>query len=75
MSRFDGIGRKPSGEKPRDIEDTPSLTGVLAHFRLHLFNAIRQAPTAVLNRVLPSDLLKGFYRLDIVPDDTAVELV
>jgi hypothetical protein len=27
--------RKPSGEKPCDIEDTPSLTGVLAHFRLH----------------------------------------
>ena len=27
--------RKPSGEKPFDIVDTPSLTGVLAHFRLH----------------------------------------
>jgi hypothetical protein len=27
--------RKPSGEKPCDIEDIPSLTGVLAHFRLH----------------------------------------
>jgi hypothetical protein len=27
--------RKPSGEKTCDIEDTPSLTGVLAHFRLH----------------------------------------
>ncbi len=27
--------RKPSGEKPCDIEDTPSLTGVLAHFRSH----------------------------------------
>jgi hypothetical protein len=40
MSRFDGIGRKPSGEKSCDIEDTPSLTGVLAHFRLHEFNAI-----------------------------------
>jgi hypothetical protein len=26
--------RKPSGEKHRDIEDIPSLTGVLAHFRL-----------------------------------------
>jgi len=33
--------RKPSGEKPCDIVDTPSLTGVLAHFRLHEFNAIR----------------------------------
>jgi hypothetical protein len=33
--------RKPSGEKPCDIEDSPSLTGVLAHFRLHQFNAIR----------------------------------
>ena len=33
--------RKPSGEKPCDIVDTPSLTGVLAHFRLHQFNAIR----------------------------------
>ena len=32
--------RKPSGEKSCDIEDTPSLTGVLAHFRLHEFNAI-----------------------------------
>jgi hypothetical protein len=40
MSRFDGIGRKPSGEKSCDIEDTPSLTGVLAHFRFHEFNAI-----------------------------------
>jgi hypothetical protein len=35
-----GIGlkaerRKPSVEKPCDIVDTPSLTGVLAHFRLH----------------------------------------
>jgi hypothetical protein len=33
--------RKPSGEKPCDIVDTPSLTGVLAHFRLHEFNTIR----------------------------------
>jgi len=29
------VGRKPSGEKHRDIGDIPSLTGVLAHFRLH----------------------------------------
>jgi hypothetical protein len=27
--------RKPSGEKHRDIEDIPSITGVLAHFRSH----------------------------------------
>jgi len=27
--------RKPSVEKPCDIEDNPSFTGVLAHFRLH----------------------------------------
>jgi hypothetical protein len=27
--------RKPSGEKHRDIENIPSLTGVLAHFRSH----------------------------------------
>jgi hypothetical protein len=40
IARFDGIGRKPSGEKPCDIEDIPSLTGVLAHFRLHEFNAM-----------------------------------
>jgi hypothetical protein len=32
--------RKPSGEKHRDIENIPSLTGVLAHFRFHEFNAI-----------------------------------
>ena len=32
--------RKPSGEKHCDIEDIPSFTGVLAHFRLHQFNAI-----------------------------------
>jgi hypothetical protein len=32
--------RKPSGEKHCDIEDNPSLTGVLAHFRLHQFNAM-----------------------------------
>jgi hypothetical protein len=36
--------RKPSGEKHRDIEDIPSLTGVLAHFRLHEFNAIPGKP-------------------------------
>jgi hypothetical protein len=34
--------RKPSGEKHSDIEDIPSLTGVLAHFRLHQFNGILQ---------------------------------
>ena len=33
--------RKPSGEKHCDIENLPSLTGVLAHFRSHKFNAIR----------------------------------
>ena len=33
--------RKPSGEQHCDIEDIPSLTGVLAHFRLHEFKAIR----------------------------------
>ena len=27
--------RKPSGEKHFNIEDIPSLTGVLAHFRFH----------------------------------------
>jgi len=27
--------RKASGEKHRDIENIPSLTGVLAHFRSH----------------------------------------
>jgi len=32
--------RKPSGEKHCDIENLPSLTGVLALFRLHSFNAI-----------------------------------
>ena len=36
--------RKPSGEKHFDIEDIPSLTGVLAHFRFHEFNAIRSVP-------------------------------
>jgi hypothetical protein len=33
--------RKPSVEKHSDIDDIPSLTGVLAHYRLHQFNAIR----------------------------------
>jgi len=33
--------RKPSDEKHCDIEDIPSLTGVLAQFRLHAFSAIR----------------------------------
>jgi hypothetical protein len=37
---FKAERRKPSGEKHCDIEDNPSLTGVLAHFRLHSFNAI-----------------------------------
>ena len=32
--------RKPSGEKHCDIENLPSLTGVLGHFRFHEFNAI-----------------------------------
>ena len=31
--------RKPSGEKHCDIENLPSLTGVLAHFRSQSFNA------------------------------------
>jgi hypothetical protein len=33
--------RKPSDEKHCDIEGISSLTEVLAHFRLHEFNAIR----------------------------------
>ena len=37
---FKAERRKPSGEKHCDIEDIPSLTRVLAHFRLHSFNAI-----------------------------------
>ena len=37
---FKAERRKPSGEKHCDIEAIPSLTGVLAHFRLHSFNAI-----------------------------------
>ncbi len=36
--------REPSGEKHCEIEDIPSLTGVLAHFRLHEFSAIRGTP-------------------------------
>jgi hypothetical protein len=32
---FKAERRKPSGEKHRDIENIPSLTGVLAHFRSH----------------------------------------
>jgi hypothetical protein len=32
---FKAERRKPSGEKHRDIEGIPSLTGVLAHFRLN----------------------------------------
>jgi len=32
--------RKPSAEKQCDIENLPSLTGVLARFRFHEFNAI-----------------------------------
>jgi hypothetical protein len=45
-ARTNGVGlkaerRKPAGEKHSDIDDIPSLTGVLAHFRLHQFNAIR----------------------------------
>ena len=37
---FKAERRKPSGEKHCDIENLPSLTGVLAHFRLHSLNAI-----------------------------------
>ena len=37
---FKAERRKPSGEKHCDIENLPSLTGVLANFRLHSFNAI-----------------------------------
>jgi hypothetical protein len=46
--------RKPSGEKHSDIDDIPSLTGVLAHFRLHQFNAIlqRHSSTPFFNAIL-----------------------
>lgn len=35
-----GEQREPSDEKSCNIEDTPSLSGVLAQFRSHQFNAI-----------------------------------
>jgi len=34
------LGASRPVKKSCDIEDTPSLTGVLAHFRSHEFNAI-----------------------------------
>ena len=37
---FKAERRKPSGEKHCDIENLPSHTGVLAHFRFHEFNTI-----------------------------------
>jgi len=38
--------REPTGEIHCETEDIPSLTGVLAHFRLHEFSAIRGPPGA-----------------------------
>ena len=37
---FKAERRKPSGEQHCDIEDIPSPTEALAHFRLREFNAI-----------------------------------
>jgi len=61
--------RKPSAEKQCDIENLPSLTGVLAHFRFHEFNTIglyasgaktrvRRNPTLGINvfLILPSQI-------------------
>jgi hypothetical protein len=65
MFRFDGIGRKPSGEKHCDIENLPSLTGVLAHFRFHEFNALGLHPGGDKTRVRrnPTRGINGFLIL------------
>ena len=43
--------RKPSVEKHCDIENLPSLTGVLAHFRFHEFNTIGLYASGAKTRV------------------------
>jgi hypothetical protein len=43
--------RKPSGEKHCDIENLPSHTGVLAHFRFHEFNTIARKAGGAKTRV------------------------
>ncbi len=48
IARFDGIGREPSGDDHANEVDIPSLTGALAHFRFHYFNAIRCKPGGLI---------------------------
>jgi hypothetical protein len=57
--------RKPSGEKHCDIENLPSLTGVLAHFRFHEFKAIGLYAGGAKTRVRrnPPRGIHGFFIL------------
>jgi len=54
--------RKPSPEKHYDIENIPSLTGVLAHVRFHEFNAVGLHPGGAETRVRrnPTRGINGF---------------
>jgi hypothetical protein len=62
---FKAERRKPSGEKHCDIENLPSLTGVLAHFRFHEFNAIGLYANGAKTRVRrnPTRGIHGFLIL------------
>jgi hypothetical protein len=56
--------RKPSGEKHRDIEDMPSLTGVLVHFRLTRIQ--RHSGQALASHPVPgTDLGTLFASIDL----------
>jgi hypothetical protein len=52
--------RKPSGEKHCDIENLPSHTGVLAHFRFHEFNTIGLHAGGAKTRVRRNPM-RGIY--------------
>jgi hypothetical protein len=62
--------RKPSGEKHCDIENLPSLTGVLAHFRFHEFNAIGLHAGGAKTRVRRNST-RGIHGFLILPSQIA----
>jgi hypothetical protein len=62
--------RKPSAEKQCDIENLPSLTGVLAHFRFHEFNAIGIHAGGAKTRVRRNST-RGIHGFLILPSQIA----
>jgi len=62
--------RKPSVEKHCDIENLPSLAGVIAHFRLHAFHAIRLDAGGAKTRVRRNST-RGINGFLILPSQIA----